>query len=161
MRKSCLLLFLVFLLLLSCALFTSCATKPKTEYITVTETEIQTITETEYVPVYVDLNDTIKTVIDQRPDNSQYKILTGKNLKDSWGLMYNSWTYQCVWQAWQAYAELLEDTLYICRDKCADPATLIAPEAAAEPAQTEVAEPTTEGETTTTQTYEIPVIHIS
>lgn len=146
--------FLSVLLLLSlCALFTSCATKPKTEYVTVTETEIQTITEIEYVPTYIDLNDTIKTVVDQKPDNSQYKIISGKNLKTSWDLMYNSWIYQCAWQAWQAYAELLEDTLYICRDKCADPATLL------EDFNTMQTETTTEPvENSSTQTSEIPVI---
>lgn len=107
-------------LLFLCALFTSCATQPKTEYITVTETKVETVTETEYVPVYFDLNDTIKTVVDQKPDNSKYVILTGTNL-NVWGLMANSFTYQTAWEDWQAYAQLLEDTLYICRDKCADP----------------------------------------
>lgn len=114
----------VFLLALLCVLFTSCATKPKKEYVTVTDTETQTITEIEYVPVYIDLNDTIKTVIEQRPDNSQYKVITGDNLKTTWDVMFNSYTYQRAWIDWQAYAKLLEDTLYICRDKCADPATL-------------------------------------
>lgn len=113
----------VFLLLLSCLLFTSCATKPKTEYVTITETVTETVTETEYVPMYFDLNDTIKTVIEQRPDNSLYQIINHNSVKTSWELMANSYTYQCAWEDWQAYAELLEDTLYICRDTCADPAT--------------------------------------
>ena len=124
MRKVWTFSFLLLLSVALCALFTSCATTPKTEYITVTETETQTMTETEYVPMYIDLNDTIKTVIDQRPDNSTYVIRTGKQLKTSWDLMYNSYTYQCAWEAWQAYAELLEDTLYTCRDMCQDPNTI-------------------------------------
>ncbi len=125
MKKSCLYTFLLLFFLCLSVLFTSCATKQKTEYVTVTETKIETITETEYVPVYVDLNDTIKTVIEQRPDNSTYIILTGDNVKTIWEVMANSWAYQCAWEDWQAYAELLEETLYICRDKCIDPTTTV------------------------------------
>lgn len=154
------------LLVLLSVLFTSCATKPKTEYITITETEIQTVTETEYVPVYVDLNDTIKTVVDQKPDNSTYVVLTGDQLKTSWDVMYNSWVYQTAWLDWQAYAELLEDTLYICRDKCADPAALTTETTDViedtEPIETvETAEPklTTEGVVSTPNNeFEIPTI---
>lgn len=125
MKKSCLHIFLLSSLLCLCVLFISCATAPKTEYITVTETKTETITETEYVPVYIDLNDTIKTVVDQKPDNSKYVILTGDSVKTIWGVLSNSWAYQCAWEDWQAYALLLEETLYICRDKCIDPSTLL------------------------------------
>ena len=156
MRKAWKFSLYVFLLLCLCVLFTSCATKPKTEYINVTETEIQTITETEYVPVYTDLNDTIKTVIEQRPDNSQYVVRAKDQVKTTWDLMANSWAYECAWLDWQAYAELLEDTLYICRDKCADPATLTAETATPEDA--EAVEPVVEENATTETQSAIPAI---
>lgn len=155
----------VFLLVSLCALFTSCATKPKTEYITITETEIQTVTETEYVPVYVDLTETIQTVVDQRPDNSKYSV--NLKAKSTYDILVNSWTYQMAWCDWQAYAELLEDTLYICRDKCSDPATQTTEESAAaetttdttvEQTPTETTKKTVETDTNNKANFEVPTI---
>lgn len=140
MKKSWLYIFLLSFFLCLCVLFTSCATKPKTEYITETETKIETITETEYVPVYIDLNDTIKTVIQYRPNNSKYAVKTGTDIKNLFDLMGNSISYMTAWIDWQEYAELLENTLYICRDKCMNPSAISNSSADAQEIETEPVE---------------------
>lgn len=117
MKRLCMCTLLSVLLVSWCCLCMGCASTPKT--VTVTETKIETITETEYVPVYVDLNDTIKFVIEQRPDNS--KMTVKANAKNTFDILVNSWSYQSAWLNWQSYAELLEKTLYTCRDMCKDP----------------------------------------
>lgn len=122
--KKCLYFFA--LLLLSC-LFMSCATKPQAEYITTTETVTETVTETQYVPTYMDLTETVLTIISQRPDNSQYKVKTGDQLKTTLDVLANSWSYQCAWEDWQAYAEGLETVLIDVRNTIADPSAELEP----------------------------------
>ena len=114
MRKTCISILLSVLLVLLCSLSMGCATTPQIEYVTVKETETVTVTETEYVPVYMDLSETVDPVLALRPDNSTYKVIDKDNLKTSWDVMYNSWVYQNAWLDWQAYAETLEKTLTDC-----------------------------------------------
>lgn len=126
-RTTCFYILLSLFLLSLCLSLTSCATKPKVEYITTTETVTEVVTETQYVPTYTDLTDTVLTIISQRPDNSQYTVKTDEQLKTVWDVMSNSWSYQCAWEDWQHYAEALEGVLIDVRDTIADPATELEP----------------------------------
>ena len=128
MRKTtCFYILLLLFLLSLCSSLTSCATKPKVEYITTTETVTEVVTETQYVPTYTDLTDTVLAIISLRPDNSQYTVKTDEQLKTVWDVMSNSWSYQCAWEDWQAYAETLEGVLIDIRDTIADPETELEP----------------------------------
>ena len=128
MRKTTCFYILLSLFLLSlCSSLTSCATKPKVEYITTTETVTEVVTETQYVPTYTDLTDTVLAIISLRPDNSQYTVKTDDQLKTVWDVMANSWSYQCAWEDWQAYAEGLEIVLIDVRNTIADPSVELEP----------------------------------
>ncbi len=110
MKKTCMCTLLSVLLVSWCCLSMGCASTPKT--VTVTETVTEVVTETEYVPVYMDLSETIDPVLSLRPDNSKITIKT--NPKTTFDLLYNSWSYQSAWEKWQVYAETLEQTLRDC-----------------------------------------------
>lgn len=120
-------IFLSVLLLSVCTLFTGCSTASQIKSINTTETITETVTETEYQPTFLDLTEIVLLAVSQRPDNSQYKVITGENLKTTWDLMHNSWNYQCAWEDWQAYAESLEEVLLQIRSVCADPSVELEP----------------------------------
>lgn len=115
MRKTtCISILLSVFLLSWCSLFTSCATKPQIEYVTVTETKTETVTETEYVPVYIDLSEIVEPVLSMRPNNANYAVKTGTDIKNLFDLMNNSISYMTAWEDWQNYATALEKTLRKC-----------------------------------------------
>ncbi len=121
--KKCLYLFLCLLL---CSLCISCATK-QAEVITVTETVTEAVVQTEYIPTYTDLTQPVLAILNQRPNNAEYTVITGENLKTTWDLMHNSWSYQCAWEDWQSYAETLEEFLVSVRNQIADPSAQLVP----------------------------------
>lgn len=74
-----------------------------------------TTVKTEYVPVVVDITDVVEPVLRQRPDNSTVKVITEPSTIED--VVANQAACLYAWELWEHYADSLEGTLVLVRDR--------------------------------------------
>lgn len=89
--------FCLSLVLLLCFTFSSCRTT------------------TEYVPLKVDITDVVDPVLQQRPDNT--KITVKADIQSLEDILENSAAYFYAWEAWESYADALEQTIGVIQKR--------------------------------------------